>query len=409
MKKSIYILLLILTTLAGMCILPALTKKITYTPNDYPFVYYSEILKDLCFVDYKNKQTPLTDGEGKTYTTAEFDSVMPLLNFRQRMVDGTLPDSIDGQEITPPIVMSRSVVYKFTPAKFNTPDLGLYILFESMPKRVGLELPNDVFRMTDKIEFVDNLSNTLDTKKSELFQKELDKKGFQFPAQWVSGNMNPRKKYDEGYFVLDNNAQLFHLKMVNDRPYVSNTTIGDSIDIENFSMYESGDKRFYGFLYSKQGDIYIIGYDEGKYNMQKLDITPIDLENDEILIMGNLLYWTVTVTKADKQEIYALDTKTLTRVQNVEIPRTIGKWDTVSKWMYPAYITVSHPNTDYIYPKVTFTGYYAFIINLILGAVFAIVLPNPRKKRILQFIYIAITGIPGLIALLLLPNFSTKK
>lgn len=392
-----------------MCVLPALTKKITYTPNDYPFVYYSEILKDLCYVDYKDKQNPMKDGCGKSYTTAEFDSVMPLLNFRQRMVDGTLPDSIDGKELTPPIIMSKSVIYKYSPSKINTPNIGLYIMFESMPKRVGLELPDDVFRMKQSIEFIDNQSNTVNIEKSNLFESELNKKGFSFPVQWVSGNMNPRKKYDEGYFVLDDKSQLYHLKMVNNRPYVSNTGIGDKIDIANFSMYEAGDKRFYGFLFSKQGEIYIVGYDEGDYNFQKLDIDPIDINNDEILMMGNLLYWTITITKPDGEKIYALDNESLQCVQSIEIPRTPGRWDKVSQWIYPIYITTSHPNNDYIYPQVNFTGYHGFIFNAILGLLFAVLVPNPFKKRILLFVYIAITGIAGLIALLLLPKFSTKN
>lgn len=409
LKESIYILILVFVTLIGACAIPALTKKMTYSPDDYPFVHYSSILKELCFIDFHNKETPMRDSSGNLYTTAEFDSLMPIFNFRQLMVDGRLPDSIDGHEITPPILMAKSVIYRFSPEKLQTPELGLYLMYESMPKRVGLELPDDVFRMTDKIEFIDDVTNTVNEKKSQMFQQALEKVGYSFPAKWVSGNMNPRKRYDDGYLTLDDKNQLFHLKMVNGRPYARNTHVGDSIDVEAFTMYESGDKRFYGFLFDKQGSMYIIGYDEGNYYTVKLDIPPIDMKNDNVMIMGNLLYWNVSVTSSNGQNSYALKTETLERIAENHIERTPGKWDMVSEWLFPVYLSFEHSNTDFVYPKFTFTSYKAFAINILLALAFALLIPNPNKKRIFQFVYILFTGIAGVVALLLLPNFSTKK
>jgi len=392
-----------------MYAIPSLCKKITYSPDDYPFVYYSSILEELCYVDFGNKETPMRDGSGNLYTTAQYDSLMPLFNFRQLMTDGRLPDSISGHEITPPILMAKSIVYRYSPTKFSTPDIGLYIMYESMPKRVGLELPDDLFRLTDKIEFITNATNRVNEDKSRMFQQALEKAGYSFPAQWVSGNMNPRKRYDEGYFSLDNDSRLFHIKMVNGRPFVRNTHVGDSIDIEGFTMYEANDKRFYGYIYDKAGNIYIIESDEGKYKAIKLDISPIDIKNDEVMIMGNLLYWTVSVSTKEGKDVYGLKTETLECLQKIHMDRTPGKWDNVSKWLFSAYLTFEHNNTDYIYPRLTFTGYKALVTNLLLALIIGLFVPNPNKRRIFNFVYILFTGIAGLVALLLLPNFSNKK
>lgn len=409
LKSNIYLLILVFVTLIAMCAIPSLSKKITYSPDDYPFVYYSSLLKELCYIDFQDKETPMRDGAGNQYTTAQFDSLMPLFNFRQLMVDGRLPDSIDGIEITPPKLMAASVMYRYSPPKFQTPDMGLYIMFESMPKRVGLELPDDVFRMKDKIEFIQNSTNSVNEKKSQLFQQALDKAGYTFPSQWVSGNMNPRKRYDEGYFSLDNRNQLFHIKMVNGRPFVRNTHIGDSIDIEGFTMNEAADKRFYGFMFDKSGLVYIIEGDEGKYKAVRLEIAPIDTKNDEMMIMGNLLYWNVAITSQEGKDVFALKTETLECIEKTHINRTPGKWDKVSEWLFPAYLTFEHNNTDYVYPRLTVTGCKAFAVNLLLALIVGIFIPNPKKKRLFNFIYVLITGIAGLVALLLLPDFSTKK
>jgi len=408
-KQIIYTSILIFVTLIGMCGIPSLVKKATYSPDDYPFIYYSSILEELCYLDFHNKETPMRDGSGNLYNTAQADSLMPLLNFRQLMVDGRLPDSIGGHEINPQKLMAKSVIYRYTPAKLQTPETGLYLMYESMPKRVGLELPDDVFRLTDKIEFIDDASNSINVEKSRTFQQALEKENYAFPSKWVSGNMNPRKRYDEGYFCLDNDNKLFHIKMVNGRPYVRDTHVGDSINIEGFTMYEASDKRFYGFLLSKTGEMYIIEGDEGKYKPVKLGIEPIDIRNDDVMIMGNLLYWTVSVMSDRGKETYALKTETLENLEKVHIERTPSKWDKTSEWLFPVYLTFEHKNTDFVYPRLTFTGYKAFIVNLALALIVGLFIPNPNKKRILSALYILLTGFAGLIALLILPNFSTKK
>lgn len=404
-QKKIYLLILLFITLIGMWLIPSLIRKATYTPDNYPFVYYSSILKELGIVNYKDKKMPLTDLKGNKYTTAQFDSLMPLLNYRQLMSDGRLPDSIAGHEITPPILRSKSVVFKYSPTDIQTPKVGLNILFESMPKRVGLEMPEDVFRMKDKIEFIDDNTNTINERKSNNFQQALEKEGYSFPTQWLEGNPNPRKPYDEGYFCLDANNNLFHMKMVNDRPFVRNTHVSDSINIAYFSMLEVSDKRFYGFLFSKEGNLYIVEGDEGKYKPVQLDLPPLDLKQDQITIMGNLLYWTIWVTTPNGRNYYALESASLKKVAEYNVFREENKWDKISEWIFPYYLTFQNSNSSYIVPEFHFTSIYGFGINILLAILSILFFSRDPKKRIFYSLYILITGIAGFIAILILPNF----
>lgn len=403
-QRIIYYTILIFTTFVGLWLIPSLVKKATYTPDSYPFVYYSSELKDLGIIDYKDKKTPLSDLKGNKYTTAQFDSLMPLLNYRQLMADGRLPDSIGGYEITPPLLRSKTVTFKYNPVERYTPETGLYILFESMPKRVGLEMPEDVFRIKDKIEFIDANTNTLNEKKSLLFQQTLDKEGYNFPTQLAIGNPNPRKPYDEGYFCLDAKGNLFHMKMVNNRPFVKNTHAGDSIDIAYFSILEVSDKRLYGFLFSKEGSVYILEGNEGKYKPIKLDIPAINLNQDQISIMGNLLYWTVSLTTPEGRSYYALKTETLERVAEYSIEKQENKWDKVSEYLFPYYIKLQQSNSDYISLGIHFTGIWAFVLNIILAIVMLPISGSPKKK-IFNSLYVVLTGIVGFLAILILPNY----
>ena len=408
-KKTIYIIILLLTTLTGMWAIPSLVKKITYTPDDYPFVYYSSILKELCLVDYKNKENPLTDLSGNVYSTAQFDSLMPMLNYRQLMVNGQLPDSIDGHEITPQILRAKTVVFKYDPRKIETPHTKLYILFEAMPKRVGLEVPDDVMRLDNDIQFIDAQTNKVNDEKSTLFREALLKEGFTFPSQWASGNPNPRKPYDEGYFSLDAEGNLFHIKMVNGRPYVKNTLAGDSINIASFFLQEVSDKRFYGYILSSEGDVFVLEEDGGKYKPLRLDIDRLDIKNNELLIMGNLLYWTVSITTPQGRNYYVLHSETLKRVTEHGISRPENKWEKVAEWSFPVYLTVEEWNSDYLMPRFHFTAVTAFAVNVVLALLVGIFVSNTKKRRLFNALFVLVTGIAGLVALLILPEFRRKN
>lgn len=401
-KNIISLFILLLITVVGLWGIPVLVKKATYSPDDYPFVYFSSGLKKIALIDYKNKEFPMSDIDGNKYNTAAFDTLMPFLNFRQLMSDGRLPEKIEGIEITPQLLRSKSVVYKYMPKYVDVPVTGLYILFESMPKRVGLKMPDDVFRMKDKIEFIDAKTNQVNQEKSDRFAKELQKRGYTFPTQWAIGNPNPRKPYDEGYFCLDAKGELFHIKMVNGRPFIRNTEASKTVDIASFAIQEVSDKRYYGYLFSKQGETYILESTDGKYTPVKLDIPAFNLKKDQLMIMGNLLYWTVQIAKEEGRDYYILNSDDLKSIDHHHIDRTGSKWDTVSKWLFPYFLTFDSPDSEFLYPRIHFTGFYGFAAHALLAAI-GVALFN--RRRLFSAVFILIFGVAGLIGLLLQPNY----
>lgn len=394
-------MLLLLITIAGYWTLPALIKIVTDEPNDAPFVYYSAVLKDLCFIEYDDSKDPIHDTKGNVYSTQQFDSILPLLNYRQRVADGTLPDSLNGRRITPALLADKNVIFRFSPDKIFKPECGLYIMYESEPKRLSEPGPTDVFRFTDGITFIDTETNSVEKEKSEMFTQALKGAGYSFPSQWIRGDLNPMKAYDEGYFSLDSNGELFHIKMVKGKPYVKNTHISNQIKVDQFIMSEVKDKRFYGYLFDKQGGVYIVENQKENYVPVKLEIDPFDIKNDELFIMGNLMYWTVTISKQDHLAYYGLQTDDLKQVTKQIYKQSIRKGDIVTGWLFPTYLTFEKTNTQFVKPQLSFTGYNVCITNLLLSLLSYFVLDIKGKKRTFGTIYILITGIAGLIALLL--------
>ena len=218
-KSLIFSIILVSVTLLASWTVPALVPKMTDDSHSYPLMYYSARLKELCVIDFREHKNSFYDIHGNEYPRAQYDSLLPLLNYRQLAMEGQLPDSLEGQAIDVKILRSKQVMFRFRPVDVLSPQPAMGVLLEAMPKRGNITLPGDYFRMDRELTFVDAQSNSVNRQKSEIFTKELIKKGFHFPVKAYWGNPTVRKPYEEGYFCLDSKGALFHLKMVNGRAF----------------------------------------------------------------------------------------------------------------------------------------------------------------------------------------------
>jgi len=318
-------------------------------------------------------------------------------------MSGSMPDSVMGMAVDSRLLNSKTVIWKYGPRDIHKPGLDLYVMYESMSGRVSLEIPEDVFRLKNNIEFINTSSGKLDPDKSLMFRQAMDKAGFTFPAQYVWGNPNPKKPYDEGYFILDNNRELFHMKMVNGRPYVRNTKIADKIDIAFFSMKEVADKSIYGFVISKNGEIYTVNA-EG-YGLTKFDIPPINIDQDAVMLMSNLFYWMVNVTTDVGCTYNVLNAVSLEQhTSPYFVGSELNKWDKISTWVFPAYIKLWDKNSMYVKPDFVINFGKAFLISGVLALLFIFTIGRKRNtvRRITDGVLIFILGIPALIASLII-------
>jgi hypothetical protein len=391
-------LIIVVTTIAFLWGIPALVRLATYSNQSYPFVYFSSVVKQFCFREGSGKDALRYDASGRQYSEAEFDAVLPMLNYRQLSVNGVMPDSINGQAVAAHDIRRSTIMFRYTKTDVSTPHVGLYVLLESMSGRVDLASPGDAFRLGRTIEFIDIKSNTVNKTKSELYAKELNKRGFTFPAQWAEGDFSTRKAYDEGYFVLDAQGQLFHMKQVSGKPFIRNTGASDSIRVAHFSILPVADRRFYGFVFDALGYMYML--ESPSYRLLKLDMPPLDMRRSEALIMGNMFYWTVAVTTPEGKKYYALDNATLRRVDEYVIAHEKNAWDKVSAWIFPVYIAFSDA-TKYVQPTLHFTTPAALTFNLLLALAYALAMRKRKKLTAVAggSVYILATGIAGLAAM----------
>ena len=245
---------------------------------------------------------------------------MPLFAFRQLVAEGRLSDSLFGVALTPKLIQQNAFHFKTSPKQLNKPAVGLYTLLESASGRVDLQLPPDVFRLTDKgIEFIDCETNTVNKAKSLSFSRELEKYGFVFPVQLIWCNGSTRKDYDKGFLLTDSENRLFQLKMVKGAPWVrAIKTDGCTITgYKQLFTIEPANRQLVGLAVSDDNQLYAVRADG---SMTHIGIDSYDPQTMQITIIRDIFHWTITEYTATDSRYYAVDARTFEQVARAIIP-----------------------------------------------------------------------------------------
>lgn len=317
MKNLKYVIIALgLIVLAWL--LPALYELVSPRTDKTPFVVYSCLDSTFIKMEVQDKQVRYIDFRGKEWTKSEADSLLPLFAFRQLVAEGRLPDSLCGVALTPKLIQQNAFHFKTSPKQLNKPAVGLYTMFESASGRVDLQLPPDVFRLTDvRIEFVDCETNTVNRAKSLSFSRELTKHGFTFPVQLIWGNGSTRKDYDNGFLLTDQNERLFQLKMVKGTPFIREIATDNSCGWKQVFTIEPANRQWIGLVVSNDDKLFVVNK-EGKTQMVGIDA--YDPQEMQITITGDLFHWTITEYTVMDSRYYAVDASTFEQVACAIIP-----------------------------------------------------------------------------------------
>ncbi|MFP4547463.1 MAG: DUF4857 domain-containing protein [Fidelibacterota bacterium] len=405
-KLARYAIILIIVIVAAVQ-LPVLYYKLVHKPTGSPRIYYSSINHDFLYLQYRNGRVVFTDPDDTRYTRKEFEKALPFTFYRDLNKWGVLPDTIQGLAIDASVIHHNSDRYRLRGKDLDLVKIPLYPLFESESEFANLHYPPNFFRFGEKIEFITAKTNKIDKDLTEKFNIALQEKGFNFPAQLVAGNPTTRKPFDEGYFVVDSKGFVFHMKKVKGEPWIVKTPVKNDLNIKKITLQESVARKVYGFLITEENDFFMISYD----NYQLL---PVELENyraDEmdITITVNPLYaqfnyddnynFYSAVYDSNYQYIDKLylkkpgkDTKISEQVKHAVFPFSIKTTK--------AFSSLKHFSLE-IYSSLSVIG---IVLSLIIGFMVKIKRREDIGKNWFDFVIIALTGIYGLLAVVLIKS-----
>jgi len=258
-----------------------------------PRASYSPVTNQFLLLRPENKSVRYMDLAGKEYTREEYERLLPLANYRQLAATNQMPDSLRGIKIDLKEVALNNLFSRINSADIGMPQISLFPLLESKSGRVKLEKPETFFRITDRMEFIDAATNSINEKQTRLFTDTLRGRGFRFPAKQIAGNPTTRKAFDEGYFVVDAADRVFHIKMIKGQPFCRETGIPAAPRIVQMFIAETSLREYYGFVITEDNAVSLISYDS--YRLVRLPIERYDHATCMLVFSGDLFFRTITV------------------------------------------------------------------------------------------------------------------
>ncbi len=399
--------IIILIIISSSILFPHLYWMIFDKPIISPIVQYSPVIKDFVYIQKLAQNSQIySDRAGNSYDRKSYEALLPFSYYYNLEKWGILPDSIDGIPISISFIRGNSQFVRLRPAYLHTPQIDLNPLFESQSEFTYLEMPDEVFRIKDKFEFINALSNTVNDSLSRIFDLALGQQGFQFPAKYIAGNPTTRKSFDEGYFIIDNNNSVYHLKQIKGQPAVVKTNIPVDLDIRYISVQENSRKEFYGILVTWSNDVYIISYDN--YKIIKLPINGYNADEMSLLIFIDPLYRTIRYFNEEYSTCVVTDQdyRIIDTYETSWTPKSEWKSSKVAAILFPFHIERENPNTDYIQFDFKCAGWsslFGILLALITTVlVKRLVYREELKNNWIDLIIVAVSGIYGALAVLLI-------
>lgn len=397
-KYGVYLIAILVLAYA----LPQLWDMATDKAAQYPFAYYSSVNNTFCYNTHSGDSVVRADKKGNHYTKKEFDSVLPMMYYRQLALEGRLPDTLNGMAIDAKTIRSQNFFFRYRPREKFSPTIKLYTLFESMSGKVDLEMPGDMFRFTNEgIQFIDPETNTVKEEKSQKFTAVFKAMQFKGKPLLVAGNQTIRKHYDEGYLIVDQAHKMFHLKMVNGQPFIKIINLPKDLKVAHILVTEFPDKKFYGFLFGSDQQVYYIA--NTTYKLVKVPTPGFSYKTDNLGIIGNMFNWNVSVISEKGKNVYALNAHTMEVKDSIVFPKVKNRSKAFAKYIFPFQIKFTTSNYNFVKPQIALNGIYFLWSNLLLLALYVIFsIGQKRKLGACQLICIAITGIFGFITSLII-------
>lgn len=393
--------------------LPDVFKSFYANPIDRNKVYYSPVDED--FVRFnldgktKNYNYSSLDGSIKL-TEDEYRAKLPFIYFSDLIKTDNFPEklSIYGQD-TRVIRRERSFL-RIRTNEIISNNVNLYPLFESNPKYASLELPKDLFKLGDKgITFIESDKNKIDTIKSEAYNKILIQKGAKFPLKNAFGNPTTRKPFDEGYFIIDSEYNLFHVKQVNSKPFIKKVD-NNGKKIRYILNKEDNRKEYYGFAISEDNEIYLIMYDN--YQFVKLPIDNYNYLTTDFMMMTTPINRILTLIEDDdtnkKRNINLFVTNLdydLINKASYSYSLQRGKiYEMIKSIIFPYDIDIIKNSDGYYFFELKNLSIKSFVLYAVLAFLYLIFIKmkkNILTNHLIQAMLIVLGGVYSIIILLL--------
>ncbi|WP_200250389.1 DUF4857 domain-containing protein [Thiococcus pfennigii] len=229
-----------------------------------------------------------------------------------------------------------------------------------------------------------------------------------FPVRAALGRVSILKPFDAGWFLIADDGALFQLRRVDDRPAVSRVSLPEGLAVRHIKVAENRRHEVLGLLLADDDRPFLLG-DGEEPELIPLALPGYAPERMELEILFDPLYRTAVYSDEERIQAVVMDRDhavldRYARTMAMAEPRLA---DRVFEALAPFHLTLREPTRRYL----ALTPAWHPVWSSVLGSAAAVLLATAflRQRGLAprhaagDLALVALTGLYGLVALLLLP------
>lgn len=360
-----------------------------------------------------NKETIYSSLDGKSfYTNEQYQEFFPFDYYFNLIKWDKFPKKLQEFQNNTKIIMASKQFAHLGANAVDSKIVNLLPLFETQSKFFGLKFPDDIFRFTSRMEFINIQDNKVNEEKTTLFTNALKQKGFIFPALKIFGNPTTMKSFDAGYFVLDSKKDLFQIKMQKQKPFIKHIKT-PNINIKHITIREHKRQEFYGLALSEDQKVYLFMQDD--YEFVQLPIEKFDYKKQTITLTTDPLHRHIKVRQIDKNKhekslkVYVtnLDYELIAK-EDLKFKYNSGNFYEYSrKLLFPFELNIVKTGDYSYFPQLTNFKLWGFYLNIFLLLVYILYLKKQKrsiKEHGVNSVFILFAGVYSLLCIYAFDN-----
>ncbi len=377
---------------------------------------YSPVTEDFIIWESNASGFAFRTIDGKEYPSLRARRLMPFLFYNDVLKHNGFPLTIGGRSFDYKDA-ARNHTFRLSPSTIFERHNHLHFLMESSPQTANLTMPDSLMIINrDKVRFIDCTTGKEEPEKGRRFTRTLRDSGVVFPIKLSATNTNVRKKFDEGMLLVDANKTLFHLKQIRGVPWchnLGNTFEGTPLFI---NVDENVRREYYGQLVTDT-NIYLVSYSRG---LIRLPLSDYEAATSIIKVWNMPVFQTLVLQNTDinlPTRLIAVDESWRIRAEHAEpTPKAVlehQQWVNYGLSMISPFRYVLHlPHKPGTIFSLVLAPCWPLALATCLICVIAYLIATRRRfssfwdtRRLcqqgLEIGIIMVSGLPGLIALLL--------
>lgn len=267
------------------------------------YIFYSPIKKQFTYQkNYGEHQFSYGLEDGSTFDRKTYESFLPFVYWTDLDIQKKLPITIDGINYDKKAIKDARLSFSYNPKEANSNKIKLFPYINSIKTQGIIPFPEEMLYPTKDGFLVFHHDGDIEEKLTKELNELCKKANLSFPVKEIWGRATNMKIYDLGYFIKDNNGEIFNIRRGDNKTSIKKLNL--PTNIAHISINENSQKKLAGFAITDNSEVFMLDWD---FNAKEVKLDKFNYQTMSLRLISNPKYYQIRYDNAKEYRSSVFD------------------------------------------------------------------------------------------------------